>query len=167
MLGIVFAFAAAVLWPRLPGANAFGRSIRLAFVAFVAWALVPNLKYPANPPAVGDPDTVGQRTANYLALMAVSVIVAYLAWVLWERVTERGLDGAERFAIVAGAYAAAITIAWLVLPANPDRIDVPANLIWHFRIQSLGGNAILWVVMGTAFGFLADRTTAWSATPPA
>ena len=65
-LGVVFAFACAVLWPRLPGATAFSRSIRLAVVAFVAWVLVPNLKYPANPPAVGDPDTVGQRTASYL-----------------------------------------------------------------------------------------------------
>ena len=159
-LGVVFGFACAVLWPRLPGATAFSRSIRLAVVAFVAWVLVPNLKYPANPPAVGDPDTVGQRTASYLGLMAVSLILAYLAWELWDRLSDRGLDGAERFAAVGGAYMAAVTIAWLVFPANPDAIEVPANLIWHFRIQSLGGNAILWVVTGTAFGYLADRVTA-------
>ena len=66
---------------------------------------------------------------------------------------------------VAGAYAAAVTVAWLVFPANPDAIEVPANLIWHFRIQSLGGNAILWVVAGTVFGFLADRATARSPEP--
>ena len=164
-LGIVFAFACAVLWPRLPGLTAFSRSIRLAVVVYVAWVLVPNLKYPANPPAVGDPDTVGQRTASYLLLLVVSMILAYVAWELWQRLTARGLDGAERFAAVAGTYAAAVTVAWLVFPANPDAIEVPANLIWHFRIQSLGGNAILWVVAGTVFGFLADRAIARSPDP--
>ena len=42
---------------------------------------------------------------------------------------------------------------------------MPANLIWHFRIQSLGGNAILWIVTGTAFGYLADRAIARSPDP--
>jgi hypothetical protein len=159
LLGVVFAFAAAVLWPRLPGATAFSRSIRLAVVAFVAWVAVPNLKYPANPPAVGDPDTIGERTAWYLCLMAVSIVLAYLAWDLWLRLTDRGVDGAERFAAVGVTYLAAVTLAWVLFPANPDALEVPANLIWHFRVQSLGGNAILWVVAGTVFGYLADRVT--------
>ena len=69
-------------------------------------------------------------------------------------------DGANGdFAAVAGSYLATVMIAWLVFPANPDPIEMPANLIWHFRIQSLSGNAILWVVIGTAFGYLADRVT--------
>ena len=42
-------------------------------------------------------------------------------------------------------------------PANPDPLEVPANLIWHFRIDSLAANGLLWIVTGTAFGFLADR----------
>jgi hypothetical protein len=52
-----------------------------------------------------------------------------------------------------------VTLAWVLFPANPDALEVPANLIWHFRVQSLGGNAILWVVAGTVFGYLADRVT--------
>jgi hypothetical protein len=166
LLGLVFGFAAAVLWPRLPGTTAFSRSIRLAVVAFVAWSAVPNLKYPANPPAVGDPDTVGERTAWYLCLMAVSLVLAYLAWELWQRLTARGVDGAERFAAVGLSYLAAVTLAWVLFPANPDALEVPANLIWHFRVQSLAGNAILWIVAGTAFGYLADRVAS-RATQPA
>jgi hypothetical protein len=156
-LGVVFAFACAVLWPRLRGETAFSRSIKLAVVAYASWVLVPNLKYPANPPAVGDPDTVGQRTATYLCLLAASLVIAFAAWELWERLTARGMDGGERFALVAAAYLAAVTLAWVLFPANPDPLEVPANLIWHFRIQSLAGNAILWVVIGTTFGILADR----------
>ena len=155
-LGVIFGFACAVLWRALPGGTAFARSIRLATVAFVAWALVPQLKYPANPPAVGDPDTVGQRTASYLGLMAASLILAYMAWSAWKMLSERGYDGAKRFSIVAGGYLAGITLFYVIFPANPDPVDVPANLIWHFRIDSLAGNALLWIVMGTVFGFLAD-----------
>lgn len=165
-LGLVFGFVGAILWRALPGASAFARSIRLAIVAFGAWVLVPALKYPANPPAVGDPDTVGQRTAAYLALMTVSVVLAYGAWTLWLRLTQRGLDGACRFAAVAGAYVAAVTIVYLVFPPNPDAIDVPANLIWHFRVDSLAGNALLWVVMGTVFGYLGDRVGRQSDASP-
>lgn len=155
-LGLIFGFACAVLWRGLPGRTAFARSIRLAGVAFVAWVLVPALKYPANPPAVGDPDTVGQRTASYLGLMAASLILAYMAWSAWQILSERGVDGAKRFALVIGGYVTGIATFYVIFPANPDALDVPANLIWHFRIDSLAGNALLWLVMGTAFGFLGD-----------
>lgn len=156
-LGVVFGFVSAILWRALPGSSAFAKSIRLAVVVFVAWVLVPALKYPANPPAVGDPDTVGQRTASYLALMTLSLLLAYGAWMLWSWLTERGLDGARRFAAVAGAYLAAVTVAYVAFPANPDSLDAPANLIWHFRIDSLAGNALLWLVMGAVFGYLGDH----------
>jgi hypothetical protein len=157
LLGVVFGFVCALLWRSLPGRSVFARSIRMACVAFVAWVLIPALKYPANPPGVGDPGTVGQRTTSYLALLAASLVLAYLAWMLWTYLTDRGIEGASRFAAVAGAYFAAITFAYVVFPANPDPLDAPANLIWHFRIDSLAGNALLWLVMGTAFGYLGDR----------
>ena len=156
-LGLIFGFVCALLWRGLPGHDVFTRSIRLATMIFVAWTLIPALKYPANPPGVGDPDTIGQRTAAYLALVVVSLIVLVLAWELWRTLTARGVQGAPRFAAVAAACLVAITLAFLVLPANPDPIDAPANLVWHFRLDSLAGNALLWLVIGTTFGWLGDR----------
>src|SRR6266550_517717 len=41
----------------------------LALAGFVVVELVPFLKYPANPPSVGDPDTIGRRTLLYLAMI--------------------------------------------------------------------------------------------------
>ena len=35
--------------------------------------LVPNLKYPANPPSVGHPDTIGYRTALYFGMIVISI----------------------------------------------------------------------------------------------
>lgn len=165
-LGLVFGFVCALLWSALSGRDVFTRSIRLAIVIFVAWTLVPALKYPANPPGVGDPDTIAQRTAWYLALALVSVLLLFLAWELWKQLTARGIEGAPRFASVTGAYLMAITVAYLALPANPDPIDAPANLIWHFRLDSLGGNALMWLVIGITFGWLGDRAIARAAAHP-
>lgn len=163
-LGLVFGFVCAIFWHALSGREVFTRSIRLAFLIFVAWTFVPALKYPANPPGVGNPDTIAQRTASHLALAIVSLVVLFLAWELWKQLTARGIEGAPRFASVVAAYLLAITFAYLVLPANPDPIDAPASLIWHFRLDSLAGNALLWLVIGTTFGWLGDRAMAREAT---
>jgi hypothetical protein len=156
-LGVVFAVACAVLWPELPGKGAFGKAIRLATVAFAAWFVVPNLKYPGNPPAVGDSDTVGERTSWYLVLVASSLVLVFLAWQLWRHLTDRGVEGAPRFAAVAGGYAVAVGLLFVLMPANPDPVEVPANLIWHFRLDVFAQNVLLWITLGTVFGWLGDR----------
>jgi hypothetical protein len=53
----------------------------LLLAALLWWAivLVPFVKYPANPPAVGDPATIGYRQSIYLALLALSASGAGLA----------------------------------------------------------------------------------------
>ena len=157
LVGVLFGFTCAVLWRSLPAISAFTRSVNVAAAGFVTWALVPMLKYPANPPAVGNPDTIGQRTASYLVLMVASTILAALAWELWKNLTRRGFSGAKRFAPTVGGYLAAITAVYVLLPSNPDAVDAPAALIWHFRVDALAGNALLWLVLGTTFGWLADR----------
>lgn len=158
LLGVVFAFALAVCAPLLSGRTWFARAIRLSSMLFVGWVLVPQLKYPANPPAVGDPDTIGQRTAWYVALVVIGLIVVFGAAALWRWATDRGIDDASRFAMVVGGAAAVVGLAYALLPGNPDDNALPANLIWRFRVESLAGNAIIWFGIATAFGLLArDR----------
>ena len=161
-VGVVFGFVIALLLRRnvSPSDGAFSRSIRLAGAGFAVATLVPGLKYPANPPGVGDPDTIDQRTGAYLVLLVVSVLVAILAREVWRQLTARGFGGAPRFALVAGAYLAVIAALYVAFPGNPDPVDAPANLIWHFRLDSLAGNALLWLVLGTVFGWLGDRAAA-------
>ena len=48
-------------------------AVLLAAAAFVAIYLVPFLKYPANPPSVGNPDTIQYRTALYFGMIVISV----------------------------------------------------------------------------------------------
>jgi hypothetical protein len=124
-LGIIFAIVAAAFHDRLRGRNEFARVGKVAIAAFVATSLLPGLKYPPNPPTVGDPDTISNRTMSYLSLMLASMLIVLAAWWLWERLTRQGVDGAKRFALGGGAFVLMATAAFLIWPASPDRIEPP------------------------------------------
>lgn len=165
-IGVIFGVVCALLWSKLPGGNGFSRAIRLACLGFVGWVLVPALKYPANPPAVGDPNTVNDRTVAFIVLLAVSLILMVIAWKAWTVLTERGVHGAARFAAVVGGYGVVVGAILALLPASPDSVTAPATLVWLFRIESLGGQLLLWIAVGTAFGWLAERAEAAERTRP-
>src|SRR5580698_1684810 len=61
LFGLTFAFAVGRINVTKPRAL----SALLALLGFVTIVLVPQLKYPANPPAVGNPETIGIRTATF------------------------------------------------------------------------------------------------------
>ena len=61
-IGVIVAVVLAAVRHRLPLRDDWRRAMLLAGVGFVTVFLVPFLKYPANPPGVGDPDTITRRT---------------------------------------------------------------------------------------------------------
>ncbi|HEX2063492.1 MAG TPA: CbtA family protein, partial [Acidimicrobiales bacterium] len=101
VLGVVFG----AVRHRLPGRDDFPRAVRLALVAYVTLFLVPFVKYPANPPAVGDPATVGRRTALYLVVLAWSVVATWLGWRFHNNLRSRGWDPALSGAVAVAAWA--------------------------------------------------------------
>ena len=160
-IGIVFAVVFALVRHRLGARDDWRRATTVAALAFLAVVLVPALKYPANPPAVGDPDTIGERTALYLVMIAWSVVATWAGWRLarWLGEGAGGRRRAEHVRLTAGAAAWAVIVAvgYIVLPGSPDDVNAPADLVWRFRIASLGGEALFWAVTGTAFGWLLVR----------
>jgi hypothetical protein len=125
--------------------------------AFLTLYLVPFVKYPANPPSVGDPDTIGRRTALYFGMIAVSVLLGIAALLLARRLAPR--FGAWNAGIVAiAAYLGMLAAAMAVLPVV-DEVpgDFPAPVLWQFRMASAGIQALLWASFGVIFGYLADR----------
>ncbi|HEX8804016.1 MAG TPA: CbtA family protein, partial [Acidimicrobiales bacterium] len=127
VLGVALAVAVAALHHRVRARSEFDRVAKLAAAAFVAVVLVPGLKYPPNPPAVGDPDTIGERTRLYLSLMGTSVLIVFAAWVLWENLTERGVLGAPRAMAVGAAFTLVVALAFVLWPPSPDTVAPPDN----------------------------------------
>lgn len=125
VLGVVLGVTVAALHHRIAARNEFGRAIKVAAGAFVALIVIPGLKYPPSPPTVGNPDTISQRTTDYLLLMAASIVVVFAAFFLWQALTARGFDGAPRFLIGGGALVLMVTALLLLWPASPDAINPP------------------------------------------
>ncbi len=159
-LGGLFAVAFAVIYGRLGGFSVRAYSALLAGVAFVAVTLVPFLKYPANPPAVGQTGTVGSRTELYFVFLALSVITAGLAVTAARSFADR-FGGWVASGIGVLGYAVVMTVCAVLMPSvNEVPDDFPATLLWDFRLASLGGLTVLWLVLGAAFGTLVHRALA-------
>ncbi len=161
-MGSIFGVVYALVQPKLHFMDAWQASMALGATALVTIYLVPFLKYPANPPTVGDPETIGQRTLLYLVAMAWSVVASWAVWRLWQALVNRPnpLELRWRAPLTATAYVALVTVGLSLLPASPDPVNAPATLIWQFRMASLGGAVALWTVLATSFGWLSVRPAA-------
>jgi hypothetical protein len=108
---------------------------------------IPFLKYPANPPTVGDPDTVVLRGILYLTFIAISGFGAVGFYKLSQKLKTK------KFIAIAG-YAAFIGMMFVVMPENPDKITAPVDLLEHFRITSAFTVSLYWIMLGLILGSL-------------
>ena len=155
--GGIFGLAFAFFRDRLAPRRDLVRSASLSGVVFCGAVLIPTLKYPANPPSVGDPATIGTRTGAYFALIGLSLLAIYAAWQMSRALREQGTgDGTRRLAVGTG-LAVVVAALFLALPAAPSAGDFPLGLLWGFRLAALGTQAVLWVGIGLLFGLLSER----------
>ena len=153
-LGLVFAVVFVALRRRLATTSEWRASVGLAAVAFVTLTLVPFLKHPPNPPGVGDPDSIGRRTLLWLLVLAWSAVATGAAWRAGRALGERAVPEHLRVPAVVGLHVLLVTVGLVVLPPSTDAVDVPATLLWRFRLASLSGTAAYWAVFGVVFGWL-------------
>ena len=157
--GAVLAVVFALMRHRLAARDDWRRAVTVAAVAFATVALVPALKYPANPPSVGDPATITERTLLYITVVAWAVVAAWAAWRLSLALRAQAKPDHVRLPAVGALWAGIIGVGYAVLPGPPDKVDAPATLIWRFRVASLGGQAVFWAVTGVVLGALLVRAS--------
>ena len=146
-LGALVGLVAAGIMGRV-GRWSPGQSAAFTTLAgFVAVALVPFLKYPAVPPAVGQADTIGERTLWYFVFLLISVLAAVAATAVGQRVWKRvGTYGG----VLAGAglYLVMMTVAAVLMPTVNELGDFPADTLWYFRLASIFSQATMWAAIG-------------------
>jgi predicted cobalt transporter CbtA len=156
-VGGLFALVFAVADRRVVNLGPRAVSALLAASGFVAIYVVPNLKYPAGPPAVGNPDTIRERTALYFIMLAFSVAAMVAAALLRKRLAGR-LDPWNAWLIAAGGYLVAVVAVASILPGIDEVPDgFPAAVLWRFRVASFGMQLVMWATIGLAFGALTER----------
>jgi predicted cobalt transporter CbtA len=155
--GGIFALVFAFAYGRIGRLDARTVAALLAALGFLSIVIVPMLKYPANPPSVGNAETIGYRTALFMAMLVLSIAATAVAVFVRSRLAR--IYGGWNATLIAGAgFIVVIAIAMLVLPGiNEVPEGFPAALLWRFRVASLGTQAIIWTVLGLAFGVAARK----------
>jgi len=171
-LGGIFALVFAATYGRLGSLGARATAVILGLLGFVAVYLVPFLKYPANPPAVGDPVTIQYRTGVYLVLVVASIAAMVFAVVLQRRLVAR-FGNWNATLLAGGAYLLAMAVCYAVFPGINEvpqeelpnviaavthaNVTFPPTVLWSFRISSLGLQVVMWATIALGFGALAER----------
>ncbi|MCX4091915.1 CbtA family protein [Nocardia sp. alder85J] len=150
---------------------------------FLTLYAVPFLKYPANPPSIGHPDTIKARTALYVGMIVISVVVLLAAVWLGRKLAAR-LDNWTATIAASVSFVVVMAVVMVILPPlghlSADRSafgnfdtetpqplkdpsgtivypGFPADDLFHFRLYSFAAQLILWVIIGVGFAWLAPR----------
>lgn len=159
-VGGLFALVFAWAYGRIGQCGARLTAAVLALAAYLTIVVVPFTKYPANPPATSAPETIGSRTALFVAMISISLVAAVAAWRI-RRELRRRLGDWNAALAAAGAFVALVVMAQLVLPAVDEvPASFPADVLWEFRVASLAIAATLWATIGLGFGAAAERVLA-------
>ncbi len=156
-LGGLFSLAYACTQGRLGALGARATAALVALAGFVGMYLLPDLKYPANPPSIGNPDTIGERTSLYFTMMLISLAVVIGGCVTARRFAARFGTWDAALLSVAGTVVI-VGLAYYFLPRVHETPEgFPADVLWRFRVASLAVNATVWATIGLLFGALTDR----------
>lgn len=168
-MGALFAVLFSVVYARTNEAQPQALSLVLAAGAFGAVYVVPFLKYPPNPPAVGQSDTIGARTGWYLVMVLASVVLTIGAVWLGRRLAAR-FGAWNAGLLAAGSYLVAIVVVAVLLPGvdeTPAPLrdaagaivypGFPADVLYEFRLVSLATQLVLWAGIGLVFSVVSSR----------
>ena len=147
LFGIVFAYSK----NSLPSGNNVKKALILAGLMWLTLYFIPFLKYPANPPTVGDADTVVLREILYLSFIAISGFGALGFYQLFKK-----LQKGKRIIAFIG-YGLFISAVFVAMPENPDDVTAPMNLVEEFRVMSVVGVSIFWIALGIILGSLWQK----------
>jgi Probable cobalt transporter subunit (CbtA) len=189
-MGALVAVVYTICVGRTGGVRPRPLALLVAGAGFLGFYLVPFLKYPANPPAIGNHDTIQIRGTLYLVMVACSV--GFLALAVWGGQRLKPRFGPWNATLLAGAgFVVAIGIVMVALPslgdlaANrqmfsgassetpPPLIDAagrivypgfPADVLAQFRVDSIASQLILWSAIGLIFAPMAEKLL--TRTPP-
>ncbi|OBB06215.1 cobalt transporter [Mycobacteriaceae bacterium 1482268.1] len=156
-MGALFAVVFCVAYGRVGNLSPRLLSVLLAGGMFLSLYVIPFLKYPASPPAVSLEETIRQRTLLYLMMVVMSAVLLGAAVWLGSHLLER--FGTWSASLLAGAaYVAAVAVVMAVLPTIDETPDgFPADVLYEFRLYSLGTQLVLWAIIAVVFGSLVHR----------
>jgi predicted cobalt transporter CbtA len=155
LFGIVFVYSRSYI---LSNSNSnLKKAIILAGIMWFVLFLISALKYPANPPAVGDPETIYYRESLFIAFLAISGFSILGLAFAYRKLGIATSNKNKKIIMIPLVYAAIMIVAFLILPPNPDEITAPMDLVQGFRLASAFTMSIFWGLLGLIFGAFWDK----------
>ena len=151
-IGSLFGIVYALSKKSLPSRNNIGKTLILAGLMWFTLFVIPFLKYPANPPTVGDGETVVLRGILYLTLIAISGFLAIGFFQIFKR-----LKAKNRILSIIG-YGVLISIVFFVMPENPDEISTSMELVNGFRVVAFLTGTVFWFTLALFLGVFWQKT---------
>ncbi len=149
ILGIIYVISRKYL----PSSSDRKKALILAAIMCLSLYIVPFIKYPANPPAVGDPETIGLRDSLYTSYQLASGLIALGVSILMYKL--------QRISyikyVIPVFYLGLVASIYAVFPANPDEITAPMDLVNAFRAVTFGTMVMFYLVLGTIFGIMWNK----------
>ena len=150
-MGSLFGIVYALSRNSLPGKTDVTKSVILAGIMWLTIYIIPFLKYPANPPTVGDGETVMLRAILYVSFIVLSGIGVVIFYKL-----SRKLQSNKKYFGLIG-YIVFISVIFFVMPENPDEVNAPINLVNEFRLMSVLGVSSFWLSVGIILGLFWNK----------
>ena len=120
--------------------------------------LIPTLKYPANPPGVGNPQTIYFREILYVGFIATSGFTALALAFIYKRFGNNNpLSSQKTIIMLPVIYAIVMVTAYVSFPPNPDKVTMPTDLISNFRIAGAFTIGMFWGLLGIILGSFWDK----------
>lgn len=155
ILGIVFGSLFGIIFSlskdSLPGNSFMKKSLILSGILWATIFLIPFLKYPSNPPTVGEEETIVVRTTLYLMFIGISGFGALGFY----KISKKLYKNKRWFALLGfGSFIASI---FILMPENPDKIFAPMELVNNFRIASALSLTCFWIILGFIHGLFLQK----------
>ena len=150
--GAIFTGLYHIVRQAFPGWNVWAWALVGGVVCFWSVSLFTQLKYPLNPPGIGEDASLLARQGFQFLFILLSLLAAVAAGFIIRYLHESGSEGAQRFWGYAGAAVAYVVVAvviFLAIPGNPDPIPewVPDGLVIMFRTFTILGHLLLWMTI--------------------
>ena len=149
ILGIVYVISRKYL----PSSDDRKKALILAAIMCLSLYVVPFIKYPANPPAVGDPETIGLRDSLYTSYQLASGLIALGVTILMYKL--RRISYIKY--VIPVIYLGLVASIYAIFPANPDEITAPMDLVNAFRAVTFGTMVMFYLVLGIIFGIMWNK----------
>jgi predicted cobalt transporter CbtA len=149
LLGIVFVFGRRII----SGSN-IKKALVLSGIIWLVLFMIPAIKYPANPPTVGDPDTINYRQSLFISFILISGFTALGLSVIYTKIKSKT---SIKFSTVSIIYSIVMIGVFIVIPPNPDVITAPTDLVNGFRIMSMLTMTVFWIILGITFGLIWEK----------